>query len=151
MDTDGNARKSIPKASVSMSLNATRSNANTARFDAHVLLEIDHIHPVSKGGTNDITNLITACQGCNSGKSDKTLDENTTVAKARTQLQELQEDARDLNDDGVDGGFARYKPNGPRPCCRSLAELAPGFTVNKMVATTCRVARCSALRRSVTG
>ena len=56
-----------------------------------VLLEIDHIHPVAKGGTNDITNLITACQPCNAGKSDKTLDENTTIMKSRTQLDQLQE------------------------------------------------------------
>ena len=34
------------------------------------LLHIDHITPVSKGGGNDIDNLITACQGCNLGKSD---------------------------------------------------------------------------------
>lgn len=33
-------------------------------------LEIDHIVPVSKGGTNDIGNLITACKECNRGKSD---------------------------------------------------------------------------------
>jgi hypothetical protein len=34
-----------------------------------VLLEVDHIHPVAEGGTNDIDNLVTACQACNRGKS----------------------------------------------------------------------------------
>lgn len=38
-----------------------------------VILEIDHISPVSKGGGNDINNLLTACFDCNRGKSDKSL------------------------------------------------------------------------------
>ncbi len=56
-----------------------------------VLLHIDHINPVSKGGTNDITNLITSCQPCNSGKSNKPLDSNLSVEKSRIQMEELQE------------------------------------------------------------
>jgi CRISPR/Cas system Type II protein with McrA/HNH and RuvC-like nuclease domain len=39
-------------------------------FPPKVILEIDHVHPVSKGGTNDIDNLLTACFDCNRGKSD---------------------------------------------------------------------------------
>ena len=31
---------------------------------------VDHIVPVSKGGTNDLDNLVTACEQCNLGKSD---------------------------------------------------------------------------------
>ena len=34
----------------------------------HVDLEIDHIKPVSKGGTNDISNLWTLCKSCNLAK-----------------------------------------------------------------------------------
>jgi hypothetical protein len=33
-----------------------------------VLLELDHVHPVAEGGTNDIDNLVTACWDCNRGK-----------------------------------------------------------------------------------
>ena len=36
-----------------------------------VVLEVDHIIPVSKGGDNDISNLITSCFECNRGKSNK--------------------------------------------------------------------------------
>ncbi len=41
----------------------------------YVQLEIDHIIPVSKGGTNDISNLVTACFECNRAKGAKLLDE----------------------------------------------------------------------------
>lgn len=34
-----------------------------------VILEIDHIHPVSKGGNNNADNLLTACFDCNRGKA----------------------------------------------------------------------------------
>lgn len=56
-----------------------------------VTLHVDHIHPVSKGGDNDILNLITSCQSCNAGKSDRTLDDNTSIQKQRKQLEELNE------------------------------------------------------------
>ena len=38
-------------------------------------LEVDHIIPISKGGTNENDNLITACHRCNTSKSDKDLEE----------------------------------------------------------------------------
>jgi hypothetical protein len=38
-------------------------------------LEVDHIKPVSKGGTNDYENLTTACMPCNRSKRDKTVGE----------------------------------------------------------------------------
>lgn len=40
-----------------------------------VLLEVDHIIPVSKGGLNKIENLVTSCINCNRGKSNKELSE----------------------------------------------------------------------------
>lgn len=41
-----------------------------------VILEIDHIVPVSKGGNNDLNNLITSCRDCNRGKgADYEVDE----------------------------------------------------------------------------
>lgn len=33
-----------------------------------VILHVDHIKPVSKGGTNDLENLVTSCETCNLGK-----------------------------------------------------------------------------------
>ena len=45
-----------------------------------VILEIDHITPVSKGGTNDVTNLVTSCKECNRGKATRTIN-NDSIAK----------------------------------------------------------------------
>jgi len=56
-----------------------------------VLLEIDHIEPVAKGGTNDILNLLTSCADCNSGKSDRRLCDQSVLVKQRQQLEHLQE------------------------------------------------------------
>jgi hypothetical protein len=39
--------------------------------DTSTILEIDHIIPVSRGGTNDPKNLRTTCFECNRGKKDK--------------------------------------------------------------------------------
>jgi 5-methylcytosine-specific restriction endonuclease McrA len=38
---------------------------------ARAVLEIDHIHPVSKGGTNEFSNLQLLCRRCNRRKGDR--------------------------------------------------------------------------------
>ena len=35
-----------------------------------VKLHIDHVNPVSRGGSDNIKNLVTSCESCNLGKSD---------------------------------------------------------------------------------
>lgn len=39
-----------------------------------VILEIDHVVPVSEGGTNDLHNLATSCFDCNRGKANIIID-----------------------------------------------------------------------------
>lgn len=56
-----------------------------------VVLHVDHITPVSKGGTNDITNLVTSCRECNLGKSNRELSDDAVVTKQKAQLDLLQE------------------------------------------------------------
>ena len=55
-----------------------------------VLLEVDHIHPVAEGGTNEIDNLVTACWDCNRGKGARlltaipqSLEEKATIVAER--------------------------------------------------------------------
>lgn len=40
-----------------------------------VVLEIDHVIPISKGGTSDPCNLATSCNACNNGKRNIPLEE----------------------------------------------------------------------------
>ena len=47
-----------------------------------VLLHVDHITPVSRGGCNDEDNLITSCEPCNLGKGARAL---TAVPKSLSQ------------------------------------------------------------------
>ncbi|MDP5277200.1 HNH endonuclease [Chengkuizengella axinellae] len=39
------------------------------------LLEVDHMMPISRGGSNDLSNLTTSCRRCNRQKRDKTVEE----------------------------------------------------------------------------
>lgn len=48
-----------------------------------VLLECDHIDPVSVGGRTEIDNLITACQACNRGKGNTPLSSIPQSLSAR--------------------------------------------------------------------
>ena len=43
----------------------------SALHDGEMFLEIDHIKPLSKGGSDKITNKQSLCQKCNNKKSDK--------------------------------------------------------------------------------
>ncbi len=47
-----------------------------------VVLEVDHIKPIAKKGTDDINNLITSCFDCNRGKRDVELTSITPQLKA---------------------------------------------------------------------
>lgn len=51
-----------------------------------VVLQIDHIHPVAEGGSNEIDNLITSCQPCNLGKGASLLTNVPTTLKEKATL-----------------------------------------------------------------
>lgn len=45
------------------------------RSSPSIVLEIDHVLAVSRGGTDEIDNLVTSCSDCNRGKSDRALEQ----------------------------------------------------------------------------
>lgn len=56
-----------------------------------VELELDHIHPVAEGGTDDLDNLTTSCFDCNRGKSAKIIELNTGGQTQEERRQSLKE------------------------------------------------------------
>lgn len=62
-----------------------------------VILEVDHMQPVSKDGTDDPLNLVTSCYNCNHGKSNRLLSDDTAVKKQKAQLDALQERREQLD------------------------------------------------------
>jgi len=65
-------RQSIPVSVRTKVLNRDKSTCQLCGSKApHVTLHIDHIKPVSKGGTNVISNLQVLCDRCNLGKSNR--------------------------------------------------------------------------------
>jgi hypothetical protein len=97
-----------------------------------VLLHVDHIVSVADGGADELTNLATSCQPCNSGKGARALSDDSAVTKARNQLEELQlrreqlemmmewkQALRDLTSDTA------------LRVCEYWEESAPGFSVNE--------------------
>lgn len=62
----------------------------------NVVLHVDHIIPVSKGGTNDDENLITACSACNFGKETKIVPNFTRTGKLGVLIREEPEPVEEL-------------------------------------------------------
>ncbi len=56
-----------------------------------IILQVDHIQPISKEGDNDISNYVTACAECNVGKGARELSDDSAVKKQKAQLDKLQE------------------------------------------------------------
>ena len=87
-----NKRKSIPK---SVRFEVFKRDSFKCQYCGasapDVILEVDHIVPVSEGGENDMMNLITSCRDCNRGKGKKKLTDRQTIEKQKTELDDLNE------------------------------------------------------------
>lgn len=85
-------RKAIPK---SVRFEVFKRDKFTCQYCGasapDVVLEIDHIKPVSKGGDNNIMNLVTSCRNCNRGKSNKELSDGSSVKIQKKLLDDIQE------------------------------------------------------------
>jgi hypothetical protein len=61
-----------------------------------IILEIDHIVPVKKGGESDPLNLITSCFDCNRGKKDRSLSQipkplSQQISDEKKRLEQIEE------------------------------------------------------------
>lgn len=61
-----------------------------------VVLHIDHVSPVCKGGPNELLNYVTACIDCNLGKGPREISDESILAKQQAQLEELNEKREQL-------------------------------------------------------
>lgn len=133
MRKDRNKRKAIPK---SVRFEVFKRDSFCCQYCGasapEVLLQIDHIKPVSKGGTNDITNLLTCCAGCNSGKSDRELDDQSVVSKSRKQMEELQQRREQLEMMMAwREGLRNLKDEAVERVCEYWRGLAASWVVNE--------------------
>ena len=61
-----------------------------------VVLEVDHVIPVAKGGSDEPHNLVTSCFDCNRGKRDRHLHVvPESVSERLDRAQELEDQARE--------------------------------------------------------
>ena len=56
-----------------------------------IVLHLDHIKPVSKGGKNTLLNLVTSCVDCNLGKGARELSDESELEKQKAHLSALAE------------------------------------------------------------
>lgn len=124
-----------------------------------VMLHVDHIHPVSLGGTNAIDNLITSCEPCNLGKGAASLTsipesighkaevlaEKMAQVKAFNRLIKAKEKQAEKVVDEVEAAFREYHPtyefsNGYRRSVRNFSEQIPAhMLVQYMHIACCRI------------
>lgn len=65
----------------------------------NVLLHVDHINPVAKGGGNSMDNLITSCAPCNHGKGARELtDVPASLADRAMLIREREAQIKGFND-----------------------------------------------------
>jgi hypothetical protein len=66
------------------------------RRPPEVVLECDHIHPRSKGGSDEIVNLVTSCYDCNQGKRAKIISEVAPRPDADIALLKVQQELAEV-------------------------------------------------------
>ena len=46
-----------------------------------VVLHVDHVHPVARGGKNELENLVTSCRDCNAGKGARLIGDRSAFVR----------------------------------------------------------------------
>ena len=94
-----------------------------------VKLVIDHIKPVCDGGTNEETNLITACEECNQGKSGTPLPKESQIESHRLSLAQEFQEQNALNKQAVEA--TRLAAEFRQELCNLYCEIFSVDAVNK--------------------
>ena len=66
------------------------------RKSPDVILELDHVVPVVKGGQTTALNLLTSCKDCNSGKGPRSLSDGSAVDRQRKHTEDMQARAEQI-------------------------------------------------------
>jgi 5-methylcytosine-specific restriction endonuclease McrA len=90
----------------------------------HVPLEIEHIVPRSKGGSNRITNLTIACHSCNQKKGSQALE--VFLEKTPKLLQKIQSQAKTPLKDAAAVNSTRLALSNQLKICGVPLELSSG-------------------------
>jgi hypothetical protein len=69
--------------------------AYCGRSAPEVLLQVDHVIPISAGGLDNLDNLVTSCTDCNQGKGSRLLQEGSIGPSARS-VEEIKERTKQL-------------------------------------------------------
>jgi len=93
------------------------------RKTPEVILELDHVIPVSKGGMDEAENLITSCFECNRGKGKTLLDTVLLDKDIHAQTILIAEKELQLNEYNFSRNKIRLREN------EELEELTRYFTV----------------------
>lgn len=102
------------------------------RSAPEVVLELEHIEPHSKGGTDEVINLCTSCRECNSGKGARQLSDTAVIQKQRDQLEELQERREQLEMMlRWRSANADIEGDAIRAFASSYEEKTPGWSLNE--------------------
>jgi 5-methylcytosine-specific restriction endonuclease McrA len=72
---------------LSLRFQVLKRDNNTCQYcgakSPDAVLEVDHKIPRSKGGPDDLSNLITSCFPCNRGKRDKLITDTPETKKQK--------------------------------------------------------------------
>ena len=120
------AQSTQPSVSKSLRFDIFRRDSFTClycgRRPPDVVLELDHVHPVSKGGGNDPLNLVTSCYDCNRGKAAKDLGAVVPRPDADLMFLEIQQEIAEMR---------RYQE------ARAVFEAALVNVIHKLQAQWC--------------
>ncbi len=102
-----------------------------------VVLEVDHIHPVSAGGTNDIDNLVTSCFDCNRGKSDRSLSDIPKSLQDKA-AEILEREAQIKGYQAALNAKKKRIEEEAETVCDVFERLSPGYTLSEKSMVTVR-------------